>query len=135
MTFFLDTDICIFVLRGQYPALMQAFRTSNPSRIRVSAVVMAELFLGARLSRHALTAQKAVDAFLAPYEIVPFDRSAAEAYAHIREELQGAGQIIGSNDLMIAATAVAHRGTLITHNVKEFMRVPGLKVQDWTLSG
>ncbi|MBF0387818.1 MAG: type II toxin-antitoxin system VapC family toxin [Candidatus Omnitrophica bacterium] len=132
MIFFLDTDICIFALRGAYPALNRAFRECNPARIKVSAVVLAELLLGVQRSRHELTARKAVTAFLEPFEVVPFDRAAAEAYAHIREDLESKGQVIGPNDLMIAAICVARRATLVTHNTGEFGRVPGLKLQDWT---
>jgi len=132
MTVFLDTDICIFALRGQHPQLIDAFRALTPDRIRIPAIVAGELWLGARKSASPSTAQKAVAAFLAPYEIVPFDAHTAEVYADIREELESKGTPIGPNDLLIAATALAHRGVLVTHNTREFGRIQGLRMQDWT---
>jgi tRNA(fMet)-specific endonuclease VapC len=131
--FFLDTDICIYVLRGKYPALADAFRSSKPERIKVPSMVAAELFLGAERSNSPLTSQKSVDSFLEPFEIVPFDAHAAEVYAQVRFTLGKKGEIIGPNDLVIASTVLSHRGTLVTHNVKEFSRVAGLILQDWTL--
>ena len=131
MTFFLDTDICIFALRGDHPGLADAFRALKPERIKVPSIVVAELFLGAYKSSSPLTAQRAVDAFLEPFEVIPFDRHSAEAYAQVRSGLEEKGNIIGPNDLIIAATTLAHRGILVTHNKKEFSRVPGLQVQDW----
>ncbi len=132
MTFFLDTDICIFALRGDHAPLQAAFRALKPERIKVPSIVAAELFLGACKCPNSLTAEKAVDAFLEPFEVVPFDRGAAEVYAQLRSELESKGTVIGPNDLLIAATTLAHRGTLVTHNKKEFSRVPGLHLQDWT---
>ena len=134
MNFFLDTDICVFAIRGKYPRLMKTFQAVRPASVKISAIVVAELLFGARKSQHSLTAQKAVDAFLAPYEIVNFDRPICDVYSSIRLDLETAGQQIGANDLIIAATALAHHGTLVTHNTKEFARVPGLKLQDWTLN-
>jgi tRNA(fMet)-specific endonuclease VapC len=132
VTFFLDTDICIFALRGDYPSIVDAFRARKPEQIRVPSIVAAELVLGAYKSQSPLTAHKAVDTFLAPFEIVSFDLRSAEVYARIRSELEPKGHGIGPNDLIIAATALAHQGTLVTHNTKEFSRVPGLLTQDWT---
>jgi tRNA(fMet)-specific endonuclease VapC len=130
VTYFLDTDICIFALRGDHPGLVDEFRSRKPGTIKVPAIVAAELMLGAKKSSNT-TAQKAVAALLEPLEIAPFDEHAAEVYAAIRDELEKKGTLIGPNDLIIAATAASRRGTLVTHNVREFKRVPGLKVQDW----
>ncbi len=132
MTFFLDTDICIFALRGEYVSLQAAFRALKPERVKVPSIVAAELFLGAYKCRNSLTAEKAVDAFLEPFDVIPFDRDAAEVYAQLRADLESRGMAIGPNDLLIAATTLAHRGILVTHNKREFSRVPGLHLQDWT---
>ena len=132
MTFFLDTDICIFALRGERPLLEKAFRSLKPERIKVPSIVAAELFLGAYKSQSPLTAEKAVDVFLEPFEVIAFDRDAAEVYARMRSDLEQKGTVIGPNDLLIAATTLAHQGVLVTHNTKEFSRVAGLHLQDWT---
>jgi len=131
MTYYLDTDVCIFALRGEHPKLVNEFKARKPGMIKVPAIVSAELLLGARKSSSPATAMKAVAAFLAPFEIVPFDEHSAEVYAAIRQELEAKGVLIGPNDLIIAATTASRRGTLVTHNTREFKRVPGLKVQDW----
>lgn len=120
-------------MRGDHARpLVEAFRAHQPDQIKVPAVVAAELYLGALKCSSVRTAQKAVEAFLEPYEIVPFDLQAAEVYADTRHVLEKAGNLIGPNDLIIASTVVSRRGILVTHNLKEFSRVPGLKAQDWT---
>ncbi|MBF0619871.1 MAG: type II toxin-antitoxin system VapC family toxin [Candidatus Omnitrophica bacterium] len=132
MIFFLDADICIFALRGQYPHLKKAFQACLAESIKIPSLVAAELEFGALVSDSPLTAQKAVAEFLMPYEIIPFDKNAAGIYAAIRADLQQKGRMIGPNDLVIAATVLACHGTLVTHNTKEFSRISGLKFQDWT---
>jgi tRNA(fMet)-specific endonuclease VapC len=72
-----------------------------------------------------------VDAFLKPFEVLPFAGEAAEEYAEIRLQLERVGRPIGERDLLIAATAKSRRLTVVTHNVREFARVPGLNVEDW----
>ena len=72
-----------------------------------------------------------MEAFLAPFDLLPFDRAAAGHYADIRHRLESLGQPIGPNDLVIAATARSRNLTLITHNRREFARVPGLATEDW----
>ncbi|MBF0532671.1 MAG: type II toxin-antitoxin system VapC family toxin [Candidatus Omnitrophica bacterium] len=133
MIYFLDTDICIYFLRGDIPGLADVFRAQRPDQIKIPAIVAAELFLGGHKSRDPAKTQKAIAAFLEPFEIIPFDLSAAETYAQIRENLETQGNIIGPNDLLIAATALSRKGTLITRNLKEFSRVPLLKIQDWII--
>ncbi len=135
MTFFLDTDICIFALRGTHPALIEEFQSRKPDAIKIPSIVAAELWLGAYKSSNSSTAQKAVEAFLEPFEIISFDDKGAEAYAALRADLEEKGKPIGPNDLVIAATVLAHRGVLVTHNLKEFSQVPGLRTQDWLASG
>jgi tRNA(fMet)-specific endonuclease VapC len=72
-----------------------------------------------------------MDGFLEPFEVLPFDRDAAEAYAHVRFELERTGRPIGERDLLIASIALSRGLTVVTPNVSEFARVPGLTTQDW----
>jgi tRNA(fMet)-specific endonuclease VapC len=72
-----------------------------------------------------------MDAFLEPFEVLPFDHQAAEAYARARFELERVGRPIGERDLLIASIALARGLAVVTHNLSEFARVPGLKAEDW----
>jgi tRNA(fMet)-specific endonuclease VapC len=97
-------------------------------------VVKAELFYGALKSRNPVTNLAKQRRFLGRFVSLPFDDLAAEAYGRIRARLEQAGQLIGPNDLLIAAIAVAHQVMLVTHNTREFQRVEGLQVDDWEAS-
>ena len=94
-------------------------------------MVKAELLHGAAKSAHPVRNHELVELFLAPFETVAFDDSAAIQYGRIRSELELAGQVIGFNDLIIAATVVAYDGTLVSSNIKEFGRIGGLKLENW----
>jgi tRNA(fMet)-specific endonuclease VapC len=74
----------------------------------------------------------ALDAFLAPFHLLPFDARAAERYVEARCALEAAGRPIGERDLIIAATALSHGLTIVSSNTREFGRVPGLSVEDWS---
>jgi tRNA(fMet)-specific endonuclease VapC len=131
--FLLDTNICIYWLKGTYPNIGRRLRALSPDQVAIPSVVQAELFFGAckSLSREKTTAT--VEAFLAPLTIIPFGSAEARQYARIRAEAESAGKPIGPNDLLIAATTLAQGATLVTHNVREFSRVAGLQLEDWTL--
>lgn len=130
--YFLDTDICIYVIRGKYPQIQKRLVSHSPEKIKVSSVVKAELLTGALRSHKADRAQSVVEHFLSPFEIVPFDDSCAVIYPQLRFDLEKKGQSIGPHDLLIAATVLASRGILVTHNTREFSRIPDLKLEDWT---
>ena len=98
-------------------------------------MVAAELLYGAEKSVKRQYNLKIFKTFLSLYEIVHFDEKAAELYAAIRVELERKGQMIGGNDLVIAATVLARKGTLVTHNIDEFSRINGLVINDWTTEG
>jgi tRNA(fMet)-specific endonuclease VapC len=101
--------------------------------VKIPSMVAAELLYGAEKSakrEHNLSLFKT---FLSIFEIIDFDEKAAEYYAVIRAELERKGKIMGSNDLVIAATALANNGILITHNVNEFSPLKELKTEDWTV--
>ena len=133
MNYYLDTDICIFILKGQFPAIKKWFQASQPDHIKIPSIVQSELLLGALKSANPKETVHLIERFLEPYEIVSFNAQAAIAYARIRHQLEKSGKSIGPNDLIIAATVAAHQGTLITHNTKEFNRVPGIIIEDWTV--
>jgi len=131
MRFLLDTNACIRVLNGSSPGVVDQLEKLDPADVTISAIVKAELTYGARKSRRVAANLRLIDAFVEPFACLPFDNRAADVYGSIRADLEHEGRSIGPNDLLIAATALAHSLTLVTHNVSEFNRVPGLSVADW----
>jgi tRNA(fMet)-specific endonuclease VapC len=97
----------------------------------VSSVTRAELVYGARRSARVAENLRVLASFFAPLVSLPFDDACAEQYGALRATLAAAGRPIGPNDLLIAATALAHDLTVVTHNVREFSRIAGLKIEDW----
>ena len=132
MTYFFDTNICIYFLKGVFPGLQKKVTRSQPDKIKIPSMVAAELVYGARKSKQTTRNMEKVERFLKPVQIIPFDKEAALIYGRIRSDLEGKGKIIGFNDMIIAATVLAHNGILITNNNDEFSRVKGLVLENWT---
>lgn len=130
--YMLDTNICSFIMREQ-PEVVQkrlAQAVLRGHRIVVSAITWAEISLAARESGPA--AQQLADAFAARLDaVLPWDRAAVDATTEIKVALRLAGTPIGPNDTAIAGHAIATGAVLVTNNVREFERVPGLKLEDW----
>ena len=131
MTYLLDTNTCIRYLNGRSPAVKNRLEALAPADVGLCAVVKAELAYGAARSHDPERTMVKVAAFWGPFTSLPFDDSCADTYGRIRAQLEQVGTPIGANDLMIAAIAVAHGLTLVTHNTREFERVPGLSLTDW----
>ena len=129
--YFLDSDICINLLRGKLPETYKRLKRSNPKLFGIPAVVAAELRTGALKSDDPKGGLLLLETFLAPFQIIPFDENCAVSYSKIRTKLEIDGQPIGPNDLFIAATAVANNAVLVTGNTREFVRVEGLDIENW----
>lgn len=129
--FCLDSNVIIDVIRGKYPDLIKHFKNLDSDEIAVPSVVLAELEFGAQHSDNYKKRRKQYLDVIAPYKIIPFTEKEAEIYGKIREELTKKGKLIGPNDMLIAATALANGAVLVTHNTDEFSRVPELKLEDW----
>jgi tRNA(fMet)-specific endonuclease VapC len=129
--YLLDTNSCIRILNGTSLLLIARLHEHDPTEIRLCSIVKAELLYGARHSQRVAENLRLLTRFFNTFSSIPFDDEAAEQYGVIRHELATAGTPIGPNDLMIAATALAHRLTLVTNNLKEFSRVVGLEYEDW----
>lgn len=131
MKFLLDTDICIFALKHHSEVLAQLQKLS-PNDVAVSAMNEAELRYGALNSQDPARRTQDVEAFLGPIMVLPFDSEAATEHSRLRMALKF--KPIGERDLVIASVAMAHSLVVVTHNQREFGRVPGLKAIDWVMS-
>ena len=132
LMYYLDSNVIIdATARKTANLLLPYFEKLEPSEICIPSIVLAELVFGARYSRDYEKNLKIVSEFIAPYRIVPFSEKEAVAYGKIREQLTKDGKLIGPNDMLIAATALANNAVLVTHNTDEFSRVAGLVIEDW----
>lgn len=133
MTYLLDTNTCIGWLRNNQPLIVSRVDSHDPSDLVLCSVVVGELLYGVERSdpKHQANALDRVEKLRSLFASMPFDDFAAEEYGKIRAILTARGQIIGGNDLMIAAIVNVNKCILVTHNVAEFSRVPGLRLEDW----
>lgn len=130
MRYMLDTNTCIYAIKHRPPEVLAALRRHEAEGLGISAITAAELAFGVAKSGSPRNAQ-ALRQFLEPLEIADFDAEAAQAYGRVRADLEAAGTPIGPLDTQIAAHALALKATLVTHNLREFRRVPGLALADW----
>ena len=131
--YILDTDICSYIMKRSHPALLERISSVPISDQAVSVVTVAELLYGVKLSGKPKQARAAFDAFIRHLEIIQWSVEAAEHYADIRANLKVRGEMIGANDLLIAAHARSLKAVMVTNNVREFRRVKGLKVENWSV--
>ncbi len=126
-----DSNILIGFLRGKLPLSYELLRKSDASLFAIPAIVKAELLVGVEKCNDPEEERLKIDSLLLPFEILPFDSACAVQYAKIRTYLERKGMTIGANDYLIAATALANSAVLVTNNVDEFKRVPGLTIECW----
>ena len=131
--YLLDTNICIYFMKNQYPLLSQKILSHSPSEILLSSVTIFELEYGAKKSNWGNRTREKLAMFLAPFNIQPFSSEDAVFAGRLRGYLKKQGTPIGPYDVQIAAQALSGGHTLITHNVGEFSRVPNLKPEDWIM--
>jgi len=129
--YMLDTNICVYLIKHNPVQVRAQFEKRQPGDISLSSVVLAELMYGISKSQYKERNLAALEMFLIPLEVMPFDEHATGIYGDIRADLERSGQVIGGNDLFIAAHALALNATLVSNNLKEFARVPGLKLENW----
>ena len=131
MIYLLDTNACIVYLNRPVSHVRRRLGTLPKQDVAVCSVVKAELFYGAIKSSNPERALTQQQEFLNQYISLPFEDRSALIYGQIRAILASAGTPIGPYDLQIAAIALANNLTLVTHNTREFSRVPGLQSEDW----
>ncbi len=131
MKYLLDTNVCIKYLNGTSESIKKHIERLHPTEIAICSVVKSELFAGACKSQNKNKTIEKLKIFFAPIISLPFDDEAAAGYGNIRADLEKKGTPIGPYDLQIASIAVLNDLILVTHNVREFSRVEGLKIEDW----
>ena len=132
MEFLLDTNICIYIIKKNPIVVFDKFRSLSVGSIGISSITLAELQFGIMKSSNPAKNQEALDKFLTPLEILDFDYNATIDYGNIRAYLEKNGTPIGPLDTLIAAHAKSLDLILITNNVREFERIPNLKIENWT---
>lgn len=132
MRFMLDTNACIVLIRRRPERIVQHFTRHTAGEIGISSITLAELHYGVAKSEQRERNAAALAEFILPLEIAPFDDRAAMAYGAVRAALERRGTPIGALDGLIGAHALSLGATLVTNNIKEFKRIPRLKLADWT---
>ena len=127
----MDTNICVYTIKKKPISVIEKVKSFANEEICISTITISEMEYGIQKSIFKDSSREALIRFLVPFEIIDFSSSDAYEYGKIRAFLEKKGQIIGPYDLQIASQALSRGLILVTNNVKEFSRVPGLKIENW----
>jgi tRNA(fMet)-specific endonuclease VapC len=130
LQYMLDTNICIYVLKNHPPRLKERFNRLAEG-LCVSSITLGELHYGAEKSERRLENLQAITHFAALLEVLPFSPKAAAHYGQMRAELERAGRVCGPHDMLIGAHARSEGLIVVTNNIREFKRMPGLRIENW----
>ena len=131
MKYLLDTNICIYLIKQKPAHVLDRFRAEAVGDIGISVITVAELQYGVSKSQRPQQNQDALDKFLLPLVMVDFDDAAARLAGNIRAYLEKQGTPIGVYDVLIGSHALALDVTVVTNNIREFERIPGLRLENW----
>lgn len=131
--YLLDSNILIAAMRGHADVKRGLYQIDSAA-VALSSIVLGELLVGVGKSRLTAKSRAALESVTAKLNVVPVNADVSKAYGKIRSELELAGRPIGANDFWIAAQAVAFEMILVTDNIREFERVPGLQLENWIRS-
>lgn len=131
MTYMIDTNICIYAIKNKPEKVLKRFKEELNNGICISSITLAELEYGIKNSSNPAKNEQSLLKFLLPLSILPFGSAAASEYGEIRAYLKKQGKPIGPLDMLIAGHAKAEGLILVTNNVREFERVPGLELENW----
>ncbi|OGQ34431.1 MAG: twitching motility protein PilT [Deltaproteobacteria bacterium RIFCSPHIGHO2_12_FULL_43_9] len=131
MKYLLDTNICIYLIKKEPPQLIEHITSCSIDDIGISAITLGELEYGVEKSRYPDRNRQALNEFIMPINVYPFDADASRLYGIIRADLEKRGKVIGSLDMMIGAHALALELVLVTNNVREFSRIKDLTIENW----
>lgn len=132
MNFLLDTDTCVFWLRGR-PEVRARVAAVGPEAVSISIITLAELRYGAECSANPVANHEAIEGFVGGVNVLPVDEAVARTFATIKATLRRQGSLLEDFDLLLAATALVNGLTLVTNNVSHFARVADLKIDSWAL--
>lgn len=132
MTYMLDTNICIFAIKQKPENVIRNILAHDPDELCISSITYAELMHGVEKSQLVEKNRLAMMMFLSPFTVLEFDSKAAEEYGRIRTRLERRGTPIGTMDNLIAGHAMSQGLTVVTNNTREYARIDGLQVEDWT---
>ena len=131
--YYLDTNICVYAWQRQHPQVLARLRLAEPRSLVISTLVAAELASGVMASQQVEPNRAVLERALALHVVEPWGREAVWHYGRQWARLRAAGTPIGAVDLLIGCQALAdEQGVLVTHNVREFKRIEGLHIEDWT---
>ncbi|MBU3601750.1 type II toxin-antitoxin system VapC family toxin [Polynucleobacter sp. AM-25C3] len=130
LKYLLDTNIVIYVLKRRPIEVLKIFNT-NASRMAISSITLSELMYGAEKNSNAAQNLEAIEEFISHLEVIPYDAKASQHYGQIKATLERKGEIIGENDIHIAAHAISQGLILVTNNLREFKRVSNLALENW----
>jgi tRNA(fMet)-specific endonuclease VapC len=130
--YLLDTNIVIYVLKRRPKEVLEIFNR-NASRMAISSITLSELIYGAEKSQNVDKNLEAIEEFVSHLDVLPYDAKASQHYGQIKAALEKRGEIIGENDIHIAAHAISQGLILVTNNLREFKRVPNLARENWVL--
>jgi tRNA(fMet)-specific endonuclease VapC len=119
------------LIKQRPPQLVARLKQHEPGELALSSITLAELCFGISKSQHGARNAAALDQFLLPLDVVSFDEAAAKVYGRLRATLEAKGTPIGALDTLIASHALSLNATVVTNNTREFLRVEGLRVEDW----
>ncbi|MCR5200977.1 MAG: type II toxin-antitoxin system VapC family toxin [Saccharofermentans sp.] len=129
--YLLDTVICSYALKGTYPEVIKRLLTIDPDDILVSCITVSEFEYGASRRNWGDKNRQMINAFLANYRVLPFNENDALLLGRVRAQHEALGHVVGLLDLMIGSQAVNNDLVLVTHNTKDFVDIPGIKLEDW----
>ena len=132
LKYLLDTNIVIYVLKRRPKEVLEIFNR-NASRMAISSITLSELIFGAEKSLNVDKNLEAIEEFVSHLDVLPYDAKASQHYGQIKAALEKRGEIIGENDIHIAAHAISQGLILVTNNLRGFKRVPNLALENWIL--
>ena len=132
LKYLLDTNIVIYVLKRRPKEVLEIFNR-NASRMAISSITLSELIYEAEKSSNVDKNLEAIEEFVSHLDVLPYDAKASQHYGQIKAALEKRGEIIGENDIHIAAHAISQGLILVTNNLREFKRVPNLARENWVL--
>ena len=132
MKYLLDTCICIYYINGKHPQVISNLHKYSAADIAISTITKGEMYAGSARSQIPQRSRAKQDNFFGRFICLPFDDGAAHHYGDMYAHLKRSGNLIGVCDLQIAAIAMANNLTVVTHDIDDFGRIPGLTIEDWT---